>query len=1300
MRRLRPVIVAAICVVAWTGVVGLLGSVPAAASGPLNWSSPTRLISAGNTFSGLSCPSLDLCVATTSNGQILYSTEPNSPNPTSAWYTLDIDGSTSLQGVSCPTTSFCAVVDASGYVFTTTDPTGPSSGWQLADIDSGSQLTGISCPTATLCVASSYGNGLYVSTDPAGGASRWTDQTFADTNQFSGVDCPTTTFCAATPNWPAVVTSTSPTGSWSWVSMSLTGSEAPDCPDATFCAMADNAIVLSSSPTSSWTFEDTSTPIPVPFSDANAVACTSSSFCLVGDATGDFYMSTDPTSGSPTWTNVFTDPFCVPIDDIACTGTTFCVGLDNAGYIMLGATSVTGATFSASPAAAGASATWVYGFTTGANGALTTGASTITLQGPSGTTFSSTPGDYTVNGTAVTAATVISSNRVMLTLPTSVANSTAVTVDASHTTNPAGSYSSSYFPIFTSADVSPVNPSSGATFISSDGSGTMTVSPVGVYTGSSGNELTFTFTAAAGGTTAGAVYMTVPPGWTPPSTTAGTAGYTTASTGTLAVSGQDITVSGVTLSGSSSMTVSYGSGGGADGALAPSSPGATVFSTEEASSSGGTPTALLTSPTVTVLQPLTVTTSSLPGAVVGSSYSQTLQATGGTSPYTWSVASGSLPSGLSLNSSTGVISGMPTQTGASSFTVDATDGESPQHTASQALSITVGPALAITTASLPSATQNVAYTTTLAASGGASPYTWSIASGSLPSGLSLNPSTGVITGTPTPIGTASFAVRATDGESPVQSATQSLSLTVSQSPVSSVILALSPASVTEGGEATVAGAVYSGAEPVAGAQVTLSLARGSDDPTGTLGTTSLATDGTGAFATTFTAPAVSGAVTVTASVYGSVYQGQTVVIVSPAATAVQAADTAQSDSGCGTATANAAATSETGCGAGTFAVAQYAGNPATVAPAGGGARYFDAAVSASNTFTRVIISECSVSSGDTMSWWDQAADGGAGAWQAVSPAPTYTAGPPACLTFNAEPSGTVPTISDLYGTVFVVAASPAAGAVASASPAALPEVTAVTPSAGPAAGGTQVTIVGSGFTGATDVAFGATAASSYTVQSDGTTLATAPPGSGTVDITVTAAGGTSATGPGDRFTYTPAPACVATFPDVPATYWAVQPIATLQCRGIVEGFPDGTFRPDGAVTRAQFVKMLILTMGLNTSEATTPFTDVAAGAWYAPYVAAAVRADLVQGVSSTMFAPDQPITREQMAVLLARALHLTKTGTLHFTDAVAVDGWALQGVEAAVAAGYIGGFPDGSLQPLGTATRAQACQVLDQVLKD
>ncbi len=145
---------------------------------------------------------------------------------------------------------------------------------------------------------------------------------------------------------------------------------------------------------------------------------------------------------------------------------------------------------------------------------------------------------------------------------------------------------------------------------------------------------------------------------------------------------------------------------------------------------------------------------------MGTAYSQTLAATGDT-PITWSIESGSLPAGLSLEASTGIISGIPTTVGTASFTVKATNA-SGSDTKALSIDIVSQPvAPAITTSSLPGGTVGTAYSQTLAATGD-TPITWSIESGSLPEGLSLESETGVISGIPTTVGTASFTVKATN----------------------------------------------------------------------------------------------------------------------------------------------------------------------------------------------------------------------------------------------------------------------------------------------------------------------------------------------------------------------------------------------------------------------------------------------------------------------------------------------------------------------------------------------------------
>jgi len=182
-----------------------------------------------------------------------------------------------------------------------------------------------------------------------------------------------------------------------------------------------------------------------------------------------------------------------------------------------------------------------------------------------------------------------------------------------------------------------------------------------------------------------------------------------------------------------------------------------------------------------------------PGTV-GQLYQTAFNGVGGQTPYTWSIATGKLPAGVSLNAQTGILSGTPTQSGNFPLTVEITDAN--QVTTTQTFTLRVNsPALQITPATIPAGIANVAYTEGLNVVGGTAPYNWSLTAGALLNGFAIDPASGTITGTPTAAGSFQFTISVTDSNFGI--AVQTYQFTVQSSTVS--IATTSAPSTTAGG---------------------------------------------------------------------------------------------------------------------------------------------------------------------------------------------------------------------------------------------------------------------------------------------------------------------------------------------------------------------------------------------------------------------------------------------------------------------------------------------------------------------
>ncbi|MDF2923819.1 MAG: hypothetical protein K0R57_2733 [Paenibacillaceae bacterium] len=179
------------------------------------------------------------------------------------------------------------------------------------------------------------------------------------------------------------------------------------------------------------------------------------------------------------------------------------------------------------------------------------------------------------------------------------------------------------------------------------------------------------------------------------------------------------------------------------------------------------------------------------------------------------------------------------------------------------------------------------------------------------------------------------------------------------------------------------------------------------------------------------------------------------------------------------------------------------------------------------------------------------------------------------------------------------------------------------------------------------------------------------------------------------------------FTDLEAVPWAQSAVSFLAARQITDGVAPGGFGPEEAVTREQFLKMLLLALEIDVNGRTeAAFTDVPAGAWYYGAVAHAQRLGIAEGREDGSFGIGLEVTRQDAAVMALRALDYLKGGTgrttgaapLPYSDRESIAGYAKDAVQRMTASGIMEGFPDNGFHPYTSATRAQAAVMIKRIM--
>jgi Alpha galactosidase A/Alpha galactosidase C-terminal beta sandwich domain len=347
----------AACVGACLGPCALAASAAGAAV-PLSWSGALE-VDRGTALSGVSCPSIGLCVAVDGAGRALVGTNPSAPPPVGgagAWSEpFAIGGAGALTSISCAAASECVAVDAAGRVAVSTHPTTAGSGmWSEARAIGGAEgLTSVSCPSTVECVAVDGKGHVSVSTDPAASAvaGAWSEaRAIAGAGALASVSCASMTLCAAVDGEGHVSVSTDPAGgAGTWhtrlIDPSL-GLVAISCFSGGCVAVdsAGNALASSNAaapiapgaaPGSGATWSATGVDV---FGAPSALACMSTAVCVAVDGGGYAFTSQNPTAAPPLWSATGLDTQSAgALKSVSCIAEGLCAAVDAGGRVFTAA---------------------------------------------------------------------------------------------------------------------------------------------------------------------------------------------------------------------------------------------------------------------------------------------------------------------------------------------------------------------------------------------------------------------------------------------------------------------------------------------------------------------------------------------------------------------------------------------------------------------------------------------------------------------------------------------------------------------------------------------------------------------------------------------------------------------------------------------------------------------------------------------------------------------------------------------------------------------------------------------------